>query len=128
MRLTEEAAGDNHQATIRHAQRIIDLDPTDEAAVRIQMEAHLALGDRAAALRCYHRYAEMLERDLVVAPGEAISAMYQRLRAGAPNRHEVQGKDLPIATNPLSSVATLSGTGSSRRGTRRGRVGHISSW
>ena len=102
VRLTEEAAGrDNHQATIRHAQRIIDLEPTDEAAVRIQMEAHLALGDRAAALRCYHRYAEMLERDLAVAPGEAISAMYQRLRAGAPNRHEVQGKDLPIAESPF---------------------------
>jgi hypothetical protein len=65
------------------------------------MEAHLALGDRAAALRCYHRYAEMLERDLAVAPGEAIGAMYQRLRADAPNRDEVQGKDLPIAESPF---------------------------
>jgi DNA-binding SARP family transcriptional activator len=102
VRLTEEAAGrDNHKATIRHAQRIIDLEPTDEAAVRIQMEAHLALGDRAAALRCYHRYAEVLERDLAVAPGEAIGAIYQQLRAGAPNRDEVQGKDLPIAESPF---------------------------
>jgi DNA-binding SARP family transcriptional activator len=50
VRLTEEAAErDDHKATIRYAQRIIDLEPTDEAAVRIQMEAHLALGDRAAA-------------------------------------------------------------------------------
>ena len=95
VRLTEEAAGrDDHKATIRHAQRIIDLEPTDEAAVRIQMEAHLALGDRAAALRSYHRYAEVLERDLAVAPGEAIGAMYQQLRAGTLNRDEVQGKDL----------------------------------
>ena len=102
VRLTEEAAGrDDHKATIRHAQRIIDLEPTDEAAVRIQMEAHLALGDRAAALRCYHRYAEVLERDLAVAPGEAIGAMYQQLRAGAPNRDEVQGKDLPVAESPF---------------------------
>jgi DNA-binding SARP family transcriptional activator len=102
VRLTEEAAGrHNHKATIRHAQRIIDLEPTDEAAVRIQMEAHLALGDRAAALRCYHRYAEVLERDLAVPPGEAIGAMYQRLRAGAPNRDEAQGNDLPIAESPF---------------------------
>lgn len=102
VRLTEEAVGrDNHRDTIRHAQRIIDLEPTDEAAVRIQMEAHLALGDRAAALRCYHRYAEVLERDLAVAPGEAIGAMYQQLRAGAPNRDKVQGKDLPIAESPF---------------------------
>jgi DNA-binding SARP family transcriptional activator len=70
--LTEEAAErDDHKATIRYAQRIIDLEPTDEAAVRIQMRAHLALGDRAAALRAYHRCAEALERDLAVAPGEA---------------------------------------------------------
>jgi DNA-binding SARP family transcriptional activator len=52
VRLTEEAARrDDHKATIRYAQRIIDLEPTDEAAVRVQMEAHVALGDRAAAVR-----------------------------------------------------------------------------
>ena len=102
VRLAEEAAGrDDHKATIRHAQRIIDLEPTDEAAVRIQMEAHLALGDRAAALRCYHRYAEVLERELAAVPGEAIRAMYRQLRARAPNRDEVQGKDLPVAESPF---------------------------
>lgn len=101
VRLTEEAAGrDDHTATIRHAQRIIDLEPTDEAAVRIQMEAHLALGDRAAALRSYHRYAEVLQRDLEVSPGEAIRAMYQQLRAL--NRDEVQGRDPPpLAESPF---------------------------
>jgi DNA-binding SARP family transcriptional activator len=107
MRLTEETAGRNdHNATIRYAQRIIDLEPTDEAAVRIQMEAHLALGNRAAALRVYHRFAEVLERELAVAPGEAIGAMYQRLRAGTLDHDDVQGaahgKDLaPIAESPF---------------------------
>jgi DNA-binding SARP family transcriptional activator/tetratricopeptide (TPR) repeat protein len=103
VRLTDEAARRaDHKTTIRHAQRILDLEPTDEAAVRIQMEAHLALGDRAAALRSYHRYAEVLERDLAVAPGEAIAAMYQQLRAGALNRDEVQGKDLaPVGESPF---------------------------
>jgi DNA-binding SARP family transcriptional activator/tetratricopeptide (TPR) repeat protein len=95
VRLTEEAAArDDHKDTIRHAQRIIDLEPTDEAAVRLQMEAHLALGDRAAALRAYHRHAEVLEHDLAVSPGEAIAAMYRELRAGTLNRNEVQGKEL----------------------------------
>ncbi|WP_159587168.1 ATP-binding protein [Chelativorans xinjiangense] len=100
VRLTEEAAGrDDHKAMIRYAQRIADLEPTDEAAVRIQMEAHLALGDRAAALRCYHRYGEVLQRELAVTPGEAIGAMYQQLRAGAPNRDEA--RDLPVAESPF---------------------------
>jgi DNA-binding SARP family transcriptional activator len=103
VRLTEEAAGrDDQQATIRYAQRIIDLEPTDEAAVRIQMEAHLALGDRAAALRAYHRCAEALERDLAATPGEAIGAIYRQVRAGTLNRDEAQGKDLPpVAESPF---------------------------
>ncbi len=105
VRLTEEAAGrDDHIATIKHAQRVIDLEPTDEAAVRIQMEAHLALGDRAAALRSYHRCAEVLDRDLGVAPGEAIRAMYRQLRASTANREEVRGEDLapgPLAESPF---------------------------
>jgi DNA-binding SARP family transcriptional activator len=69
------------------------------------MEAHLALGDRAAALRCYHRYAEVLERDLAVAPGEAIGAMYQRLRA-APNRDDVTRLPRPAvsARRPAGSM------------------------
>jgi DNA-binding SARP family transcriptional activator len=103
VRLTEEAAArDDHKDTIRHAQRIIDLEPTDEATVRLQMEAHIALGDRAAALRAYHRCAEALERDLAVAPGEAIAAMYRELRAGALNRDEAQGKELaPVGESPF---------------------------
>jgi DNA-binding SARP family transcriptional activator/tetratricopeptide (TPR) repeat protein len=93
VRLRDEAAGrGDHEATIRHAQRVIDLEPTDEAAVRIQMEAHLARGDRGAALRSYHRYAEVLERDLAVEPGEAIRAMYRQLRASTPHREERQGE------------------------------------
>src|SRR5262245_52321277 len=103
VRLTEEAAArDDHKDTIRHAQRIIDLEPTDEAAVRLQMEAHLALGDRAAALRAYHRCAEVLERDLAAPPGEAIAAMYRELRAGALNRDEAQCKELaPVGESPF---------------------------
>ena len=103
LRLTEEAVRrDDHEATIRHAQAIIDLEPTDEAAVRIQMEAHLALGDRGAALRSYHRYAEMLERDLALEPAEAIGGMYRQLRAHTPNRAELQGEDVaPVAEVPF---------------------------
>jgi DNA-binding SARP family transcriptional activator len=103
VRLTEQAAGrGDHHATIKHAQRVLDLEPTDEATVRILMEAQLALGDRAAALRCYHRCAEVLDRDLGVAPGEVIRAMYRQLRACSTDRDEVRGEDLgAVAESPF---------------------------
>lgn len=103
VRLRDEAAGrDDHDATIRWAQAIIDLEPTDEVAVRIQMEAHLALGDRSAALRCYHRYAEVLQRELAVEPGRAIGAMYRQLRADTRTRQKPHGQDMaPVADVPF---------------------------
>jgi DNA-binding SARP family transcriptional activator len=103
VRLTREASrrGD-HKATLRYVQRIIDLEPTDEAAVRFQMEAHIALGERSAALRAYHRCAEVLARDLAVAPTEPIRALYQQLRAAGPSLGEPQGKHLaPVAESPF---------------------------
>jgi DNA-binding SARP family transcriptional activator len=103
VRLAKEAAGrDDHETTIRYAQGAIDLEPTDEAAVRIEMEAHLALGDRGAALRSYHRYAETLERDLELEPGEVLGAIYRQLRANTPHRGDVQGEDVaPVAEVPF---------------------------
>jgi DNA-binding SARP family transcriptional activator/tetratricopeptide (TPR) repeat protein len=102
VQLAEQAAGrDDHQATIRHTQRITDLEPTGEAAVLLQMRAHRALGDRAAALRCYHRYAEVLEHELAVAPGDAIRSLYLDLRTGSPDRDEVRTEDLPDAESPF---------------------------
>jgi DNA-binding SARP family transcriptional activator len=103
VQLADDAAGrGDHGAVIRHAQSILDLEPTDETAVRIQMEAHLALGDRSAALRAYHRYAEVLGRDLGLEPGDAIGALYRQLRAYSPDREEPPGQDTaPVAESPF---------------------------
>jgi DNA-binding SARP family transcriptional activator len=103
VRLTGEATGRaDHEAAIKHAQRVIDLEPTDEAAVRIQMAAHLALGDRTAALRAYHRCVEVLDRELGIAPGEAIRALYRQIRSGPANGAEVGGEDLAaVAESPF---------------------------
>ena len=95
--LTQEAAGrGDHRATIRFAQRMIELEPTDEIAVRSQMEGYLALGDRAGALRAFHRCAETLERELAVAPGEGLKGIYQQLRA------ETAGRGLDDQPQPAS--------------------------
>ena len=102
-RLTEEAAGRSDPGSvINHAQRTLDLVPTDEGAAQALMEAHSALGDRAAALRAYHRYVDILDRELEVAPGDEIRQLYQRIRTDAvsPAQREdaVRG---PVAESPF---------------------------
>ena len=110
-RLTEEAAErHDHKAVARHARRLLDLEPTDEPAVRLLMEAQLALGNRATALRSYHRYAEALERDLAVAPGETIRALYQKLRADTSSRDEVADQDPTTVTESPFVGRTLEWT------------------
>ncbi|MEW6581729.1 MAG: AAA family ATPase [Actinomycetota bacterium] len=100
VRLADAAvARGDHDAAIRYARSIAGLEPTDEAAARIQMEACLALGDRGGALRSYHRYAEALQRDLALEPGGAVAAAYRRLRATAPDREALQGEDVALAAD-----------------------------
>ncbi len=103
VRLIRAAAerGD-HDAMLRQAQRVIELEPSDEFAVQAQMDAYLALGDKAAALRSYHRYAEALERDLGLAPSDEIGARYRELRADPSERQAEPGDEpTPIAESPF---------------------------
>jgi DNA-binding SARP family transcriptional activator len=77
-----EKARDSEEPTavLAHARQVLELEPTDEAAICHQIESHCALGDRNAAMRAYHRYAEAMERELGVAPSEAVRALYQQIR------------------------------------------------
>ena len=101
--LAERAAErQDHDDTIRHCHRLLDHEPTDEVAVRLLMQAHLALGDRAAAMRVYHRCVETLARELQVEPGEAVGAIYRTLRADASGPADAPAEDLaPIAEAPF---------------------------
>lgn len=117
------AAHDDHESTLRHGQRLIEHEPTDEVAARLMMEAHLALGDRAAALRVYRRCVETLGRELQVEPGDAVTAVYRTLRAGASRPIDGRYEDFaPIAESPFvgreGELATL------REVWERARTGH----
>jgi DNA-binding SARP family transcriptional activator len=87
----ETAEREDHKATIKYTQRIIGLEPTDETAVRLQLEAYLGVDEKSAALRCYHRYAETLERDLGLTPGEEIEGLYRQLRKGESRQKDERG-------------------------------------
>ncbi len=69
----------HHKEALGYAQRLVRADPLHEAVYRQLMLLHLALGDRASALRVYHTCATILRHELGVDPGPATQAVYQRV-------------------------------------------------
>lgn len=78
--------GDAGEA-IAWAERLLRGDPLREDAHRLLMRLHAARGDRAAAIRAYHRCAATLERELAVEPSAPTRRAYQEL-LGAGGRRE----------------------------------------
>src|SRR5215216_38756 len=64
------------------AERLLRLDPLDEAAHRLLIDAHASAGDRVRALRRYHECAAVLARELGVAPAADTMALHDALIAG----------------------------------------------
>jgi len=57
------------------AEEMIGYDPCDEAARQIAITAHLALGDRGAAMRQYRQYRDTLLAELQCEPSEPIKRL-----------------------------------------------------
>lgn len=69
----------DYRAAITHANRLMRLDPLNEATYLTMMRLHTINGDRASALRVYHTCASTLQSELAIAPGSALRAAYERL-------------------------------------------------
>ncbi|HEU0016095.1 MAG TPA: BTAD domain-containing putative transcriptional regulator [Longimicrobium sp.] len=67
-----------------YAQRILAHDPLREHVHREVIRCHLALGDRAAALRQYEACAGRLRQELEVEPAAETRVLVQELRGAAP--------------------------------------------
>lgn len=80
-----EASGDDETVT-RHARRLVQLDPLDEHGYRQLMQALSRRGDRAEAVRAYHRCVEALRRDLGVDPDPTTREAYEAIRSQAVTR------------------------------------------
>jgi DNA-binding SARP family transcriptional activator/predicted ATPase len=98
-----EMAGE-YPAGIRHASRLIALDPLRESYYQVLMRLHIGNNDRSSALRVYHQCLRNLQRDLGVSPGKAIQNLFmQALKSG-----EMSGAPAALppytATKPLELV------------------------
>ena len=75
-RLGEDALeGGDPDAAIAYTADIIGVDPCDEPAREIAIRAHLANGDRAAALRHFRQYRDALRSELQLEPSAVLSAL-----------------------------------------------------
>ena len=64
------------------AERLLQLDPLREGSYRLLMRLLAARGDRAAAVRVFHRCSEVLSRELDVRPSAETEAAYRDLLPG----------------------------------------------
>jgi DNA-binding SARP family transcriptional activator len=80
--LRELADSADDARAVRDAERLLQLDPLRESSYRLLMRVHAALGDRAAAVRVFHRCSEILGRELDVRPSAETEAVYRALLPG----------------------------------------------
>ena len=71
----------NPLESLHLTQRVLEIDPVWEAAWRIQMEAHLASGNRPLALRSWERCLAVMRREIGLDPLPATRAVHDRILA-----------------------------------------------
>ncbi len=68
-------AGD-YSAAIRHATRLVSLDPLRESSYHTLMRLHTQNSDRSSTLRVYHQCMRTLQRELGVSPSQATQDLF----------------------------------------------------
>jgi DNA-binding SARP family transcriptional activator len=95
----------DYKAGIRHAARLLELDPLMEEAYRQMMRLLSGSGQRAAALAQYETCCRLLEEELGVGPAEETTALCEQIRDGtleAPFPSAPSGRERPPSNPPFS--------------------------
>ncbi len=103
LRLTQIARAQSEYArAIEFAQRVLRDDAANERAHQHLMFAHLASGNRAAALKQYEECRRALDAELSVEPMPETTALYRWIQQAAPESNRLEGRltNLPM---PVSS-------------------------
>ncbi len=74
--------GGSPARALEYARRWAQAEPLDEAAHRLVMQAHLALGQRHQAVQQYRRLRALLQQEVQARPEAETEALYARMQAG----------------------------------------------
>ena len=75
---------DDIGSALELAKRRLELEPLEEVGYQTLMRLQTRAGDRAAAMRTYHRCVSTLDRELGVAPDPATTVLYEQMSSRAP--------------------------------------------
>jgi DNA-binding SARP family transcriptional activator/tetratricopeptide (TPR) repeat protein len=115
LRLAADSAGAGDDVgVLAYAQRLLRLDPLCEEGYRRLMHAYARRGDRAEALRAYHRCVEVLERELGIEPDVVTRELYESERVGT----RVVATPDPVP-RPTGGAASLVGRRAEQERTQR---------
>lgn len=84
-----EMTGD-YPAAIRHASRLVAVDPLREPSYQVLMRLHARNHDRSSALRVYHQCMRALRRELGVSPCQATQDLFTQVLNSEPLPNEVE--------------------------------------
>ena len=101
---TEAESRHDHDAMLIAAHQLLRLDPLREDGCRLAMRAHAGRGERAEALRAYHRCVEALHRELNVEPDAATVAVYENLRLAGGGASTGRTAESPAAGTATTSL------------------------
>ena len=90
-------------SALLYAQRLLDLDPLNEAAHRQLMMLYSWTGRRSSALGQYRQCLRVLDRELGVPPLEETTELYQAIREDRAPEAPVFDPSPPIAVAPVQS-------------------------
>jgi DNA-binding SARP family transcriptional activator/TolB-like protein len=123
----QEAARGRLPEAARWARQAVALSPYQESGIRRLMALLDRMGDRAAALSEYERFAERLSSDLEVEPSSETVQLAESLRAGRSNGgRDVKPPSLrpsvPVVEGPPPALAPPPPDTAQPRSRHRGRV------
>lgn len=99
------AASGEIREGIRHATRLVALDPLCEDYYQTLMRLHLQNNDRSSALRVFHQCKRSLQRELGVSPAKPTQEIFtEALRSGDTQQDAVTVPPPMASTKPLPLV------------------------
>jgi DNA-binding SARP family transcriptional activator/predicted ATPase len=98
-----ESLGD-YPAGIRHAERLVALDPLREPYYQLLIRLHARSQDRSSALRVYHQCMRTLKRELGVTPDKATQDLFAQVLKSKPLDGPAVEAPSDAAVQPLPLV------------------------